>query len=249
MQISCSNCQRSFNVTAQMSGKKAKCPCGTLLQLPEFVSPQQIAPSPPEEKIVTAELVHPQTTAQYTAPEPFSFQQPYPSSASSLTASSLPATAEYDEHQTKTSRTYFHVTCRADTTVHDDSHVYVAQVFAHPKTTYCCGCEDYFPMGEFCWSNTQERLTDYYARYQSKYSNFEKMVCGPFVLLAPLLGFVIGGLFGLLIFSLLAGIVVGLISGTIGAFTCAVIAWFVQTAIMQSIDKRLLGTHDHTQLK
>ena len=245
MQISCSNCQRSFNVTAKMSGKKAKCPCGTLMRLPEFAPPQQAVLSPPEEEIVTAELVHPQITEQYTESRPSSFQQPY----NSPVAPASPNTATYDELQTKTSRTYSHVTCGSDTTVYDDSHVYVAQVFAHPKTTYCGGCEDYFPMGEFCWSNTQERLTDYYARYQSKYSNFEKMVCGPFVLLAPLLGFVIGGLFGLLIFSLLAGIVVGLILGTIGAFTCAVIAWFVQTAIMQSIDKRLLGTHDHTQLK
>ena len=75
------------------------------------------------------------------------------------------------------------------------------------------------------------------------------MICNHLVLLAPILGFVIGGLFGLLIFCLLAGIVVGLIFGIIGAFTCAAIAWFVQTTMMQSIDNRLLGTHDHRELR
>ena len=245
MQVSCSNCQPSFKVNAKMSGKKAKCPCGTVMRLSEFVPPQQ--PSPLEEEITTAELVPPQTTVQYTAPQPSSFQQTY--SSPLAPASPLTATAAYDELQTKTSRTYSHLTCGSDTTAYDESHVYVAQVFAHPESTYCSGCQDNFPIEEFCWSNTRERLTDYYARYQSKYSNFGKMICNHLVLLAPILGFVIGGLFGLLIFCLLAGIVVGLIFGIIGAFTCAAIAWFVQTTMMQSIDNRLLGTHDHRELR
>ena len=76
------------------------------------------------------------------------------------------------------------------------------------------------------------------------------MLCGSYLmLLTPVVAFVIGGILGLLIFGLLAGTTVGLVFGFLGGIISAVVTWFVQISMIQSIDKRLLGTHDHRELK
>jgi len=153
------------------------------------------------------------------------------------------------EWQTAKSRTYFHIHCRQHTVVSDFDHIYVASVFDHPYETFCSTCQKHFPVADFCWSNTNERLTEYYARYQSKFSSSEKLICsGIFPLIAVVVAALGSAVIGFLVPTLLLGRF-GIIGALIGGLVGAVCGIKITEKIGNSIRKRVLGTSDYTQLR
>jgi len=151
--------------------------------------------------------------------------------------------------QTDKSRTYFHIHCRQHTVVSDFDHIYVANVFDHPYETFCSTCQKHFPVADFCWSNTNERLTEYYARYQSKFSSSEKRICsGIFPLIAVVVAALGSAVIGFLVPTFLLGRF-GIIGALIGGLVGAVSGVKITEKISNSIRKRVLGTSDYTQLR
>jgi hypothetical protein len=76
----------------------------------------------------------------------------------------------------RTSRDYTHNSCGESTTVDGPEFSALADPLARMVATYCSHCEVAFPLDQFVWSDTQERITDYYRRYQSMGTPFQNFM-------------------------------------------------------------------------
>lgn len=107
--------------------------------------------------------------------------------------------------------------------------------------TYCSECDDMFPIEEFAWDDTQERISDYYARYKSQASGFQSFMASRTGM------FVIAGLvFVLGLLSCLAFGALGLVNAIGG---CIVAVVLHVTVLGPMILRQVLGTDDPTQLE
>lgn len=107
--------------------------------------------------------------------------------------------------------------------------------------TYCSECDDMFPIEEFAWDDTQERISDYYARYQSQASGFQKFLAarvGMFTIACVV--FVLG---------LLSCVALGPL-GLVIAIGGAIVAIVLHILVLgPMILRQVLGTDDPTQLE
>ena len=195
--------------------------CGAVVVFPEFV--------------LTAEVVEPREELFPPALSPDNRNQNQ---------------AAPSEWQTKESRTYQHLSCKEHTTVSEGDHEYVTHVFCHPYETYCVACEKHFPVEEFRWSNTKERLTDYYSRYQSMFSDSEKFICrGSFSLGTAAASLLLGAVVGFLVGYLLSGLTFGIVGAVVGTLLSVGFTVRVVAAWIRSINQRVLGAKEYTELK
>ena len=84
-------------------------------------------------------------------------------------------------------RDYTHLRCGAATTIDGPEFQALADPLAQMVATYCAGCEEVFPIDQFAWSDTGEKISDYYLRYQqlgSPLQNFLVSRTGMFALAA-----------------------------------------------------------------
>jgi hypothetical protein len=127
--------------------------------------------------------------------------------------------------------------------------VYVSHIFDHPDRTYCERCDDHFPMHEFVWDDTGERLTDYYARYAAMFKGRDRFLASEtLVFLCLGLGAVLGGVAGFRVgrnWGTLA--MIGVI--ILGVLLVGVVGFVVGAAIKQSVLKRVVGTDNFTSLE
>lgn len=63
-------------------------------------------------------------------------------------------------------RDYTHLRCGTATTIDGPEFQALADPLARMVATYCAGCEEVFPIDQFAWSDTGEKISDYYLRYQ-----------------------------------------------------------------------------------
>jgi hypothetical protein len=109
-------------------------------------------------------------------------------------------------------------------------------------STYCSECEDVFPVSEFAWADTRERISDYYAHYQKQASGLQQFLAsrsGMFTLAGIML---VAGLS----LTLVVGVVLGLAAGIGGAIVAIVLHVMV---IGPMILRQVLGTSDPRQLE
>ena len=141
----------------------------------------------------------------------------------------------------RTSRDYTHNSCGESTTVDGPEFSALADPLARMVSTYCSHCEEAFPLDQFVWSDTQERITDYYRRYQNMGTPFQSFVAsrtGMFALAA--VPFVLGVLAYFIIgnqWCIPGGLLLGLI----------VIVLHVVT-IGPAILRQVVGTSDPREL-
>ena len=218
-QIRCPQCKKAIKLRAEFYGRKLKCGCGKIMRIPE-------KPANMEAEVIDAEIVMP-------TPTPTSIPSP-------INDSSL---------QTDTSRTYRHYACGQHTAVSGFDHIYVTHIFSHPEETYCSTCEAAFPVDDFCWANTGEKLRDYYQRYQSLYSDSEKfMIGGLLALIVTIVAVLIGGIIGLLI-GISFGLPIAIVLAIVFAILSGVITFKVFSYQEAKINKRIIGTTDYHQLR
>lgn len=143
----------------------------------------------------------------------------------------------------RTSREYIHRKCRGTTEIDGPEFSALADPLANMVGTYCAECEEFFPIGEFAWADTKERISDYYKRYQQQASPSQRFLAsrrGMFVMSG------IAGAAGLLIGILgLKMPVIGVVLAVV-----AVVAMLALHTLMigPMILKQVLGTSDPRQL-
>lgn len=76
----------------------------------------------------------------------------------------------------RTSRSYTHIRCQTETEVTDPEFSYIANPLSFMERTVCAECGEAFSAHEFAWSDTNERLPDYYKRYLKNVSPTVKSV-------------------------------------------------------------------------
>src|SRR5215211_4575059 len=82
-----------------------------------------------------------------------------------------------DEEAIPESRSYRHLACGAETEVGGQSFSVVSDPLSSMERTQCASCEAMFPIAEFAWADTNERLTDYYARHSAKATSLQRFLC------------------------------------------------------------------------
>ncbi len=75
----------------------------------------------------------------------------------------------------RNSREYKHVRCGPQRRSRSRIQLH-GKPLAYMKRTYCCECEDMFDINEYSWSDTNERLTDYYNRYLKKDNVLQRLL-------------------------------------------------------------------------
>lgn len=148
------------------------------------------------------------------------------------------------------SRAYVHVRCQSSTEISGPEFSSLSDPLVGMIRTYCAGCDEMFPLDEFMWEDTKERIPAFYARHAARVPPLGRMLgsrqgmfalAGVGALLGLLLGIVIGVLAGWLVGSImiLLGIIGGLLAGVL-------IQIFVVSPI---IAKKWLGVEDLRLLK
>ena len=118
------------------------------------------------------------------------------------------------------------------------------------RTTYCVSCEDQFPVSEFSWSDTDERISDYYARHRKNATALDLWWCGNggLAFLAGI-GFLAGAIFGIILGVMMSWLI-GLVTGTVLAIVGAIVGVVMREVLFsKSIVKRVCGVDDTRMLR
>jgi hypothetical protein len=118
------------------------------------------------------------------------------------------------------------------------------------RTTYCVDCEDQFPVTEFAWSDTNELISDYYARHRKSASASDLWWCGNggLAFLAGV-GAVAGIILGIILGATTSWLI-GLITGAVLAMTGAILGVVTREKLLsRRIVKRVCGVNDTRMLR
>ncbi|MDB5341843.1 MAG: hypothetical protein JWP89_220 [Schlesneria sp.] len=91
------------------------------------------------------------------------------------------------------SRVYVHDKCQAPTVVGDDAFEAMSDPMAAMIRTWCCTCNGFYPVAQYAWADTGEKLTDYYARHSANASQMDRFLCSrKFLLICAATGLLVG---------------------------------------------------------
>lgn len=122
------------------------------------------------------------------------------------------------------SRAYRHVQCGNETVVGGQPFEVVSNPMSSMEQTQCSSCGAMFPISEFEWSDTGEKISDYYARYTENATDLQRFLCSKKFMVALIAVCIVLTEIGIyflladkektvLIFSLLGGLLVGAFIG------------------------------------
>lgn len=143
------------------------------------------------------------------------------------------------------SRIYRHVKCDDLTIVAEHAFANVSNPMADVTRTWCNRCNSFFPMSDFAWADSNENITDYYARHSTKASNLDRLLCSKKCMIALAvtglcLGLV-GGYFLMRNENFMAQLFVIPTTGFIGLFIGCVI--FIEL-LTKPITRKVCGVSD-----
>jgi hypothetical protein len=99
------------------------------------------------------------------------------------------------------SRVYRHDKCGTETVVSGDSFEAVSDPLSDMTRTWCSSCQAFFPLADYAWSDTGEKITDYYARHGARATGIERFLTSrKFLLISVVSGFLAGAVGGYLLF-------------------------------------------------
>lgn len=75
------------------------------------------------------------------------------------------------------SRTYSHIKCGNETVVSGQPFETVSNPMSSMEQTQCSACGAMFPIAEFKWVDTNETLSDYYARHTTSATETQRFLC------------------------------------------------------------------------
>jgi len=237
IEVVCPQCRKTLRVGDHVAGKKIRCPaCQGVVAVPaeEIVEVAEIYEEPGPEPKRSPEPRRQQTASR---PEPRRMQTRGQSADSQNVRSNHPSRPL---RKPQKSRDYVHAQCSGVTTIDGPEFQALADPLTRMTSTYCSECDAVFPIDEFAWDDTQERISDYYARYQQQASGLQKFLAsrtGMFTISS------------IVFFLGLASCIVLGIFGLIVAIAGAIVSIVVHVmSIGPMILRQVLGTNDPTRL-
>lgn len=122
------------------------------------------------------------------------------------------------------SRAYRHVTCGNETVVGGQPFEVVSNPMSSMEQTQCSSCDGMFPISDFEWSDTGEKISDYYARHSQSATDLQRFLCSKRFMVAIIVACIIATEIGVylllanqgtfvLIFCLVGGLMIGAMIG------------------------------------
>jgi hypothetical protein len=85
------------------------------------------------------------------------------------------------------SRAYRHVQCGNETLVSGQSFEVVSNPMSSMERTQCSSCGALFPISDFEWSDTSEKISAYYARHTQSATPLQRFLCSKRCMVALIL--------------------------------------------------------------
>lgn len=150
-----------------------------------------------------------------------------------------------DDDEVPESRVCVHEMCGADTIVSGSDFRLLSDPLSVADRTYCAHCEEHFPLTEFRWAETRERISEYRERYQALLPRTGRLLVGTSGRLLPILGGAVLGITLVLAQVPLVGTpasrALAGAGGLLGAFTGM---WIQVKAIEPAVYRRAFGSSD-----
>jgi hypothetical protein len=99
------------------------------------------------------------------------------------------------------SRVYRHLQCGTETVISGDAFEVASNPLSDMTRTWCNQCNAFFPVSDYQWSDTGEKISDYYARHSAPASQVERFLCSKkFMIVCAITGFILGAVAGYFLF-------------------------------------------------
>lgn len=239
IEVVCPQCRKTLRVGDHVAGKKIRCPaCQAVVAVPaeEIVEVAEVYEEPEPEPVRPA-------PRRSQRPESRAGARPSPSrDRSESSQDERPKRGRRALRKARNSRDYVHTQCGGETTIDGPEYAALADPLSKMTSTYCAECEDVFPVSDFKWADTRERISDYYAHYQKQASGLQQFLASR------------GGMFTLAGVAFAAGLslilVLGAVLGLVAAVAGAIIAIVFHVMVIgPMILRQVLGTNDPRQLE
>jgi len=142
------------------------------------------------------------------------------------------------------SRVYRHVKCGTDTVISGQSFEVASDPLSDMTRTWCSQCNAFFRIEDYEWSDTGEKISDYYARHSVGASARQRFLCSKkFMIMCAVTGLILGAAGGYLLFrdqKLWLQVFMVPFVGGLGIFVACAI--YVQLG--KAISKRVCGVSD-----
>lgn len=148
------------------------------------------------------------------------------------------------------SRVYRHLQCGTDTIISGQAFEVASNPLSDMTRTWCNQCNAFFPVSDYEWSDTGEKISDYYSRHSASASSMERFLCSKtFLVASAVIGFLLGAIAGFFLFrnnALWLQVLMIPFLGFIGVFLAAALNVSV---IGKMIVRRVCGVQDTRILK
>jgi hypothetical protein len=99
------------------------------------------------------------------------------------------------------SRVYRHLQCGGETVISGQAFEVASNPMSDMTRTWCNQCNAFFPVTDYQWSDTGEKISDYYLRHSARATNVERFLCSKkFMIICAIAGFILGAVGGYLLF-------------------------------------------------
>lgn len=105
------------------------------------------------------------------------------------------------EQNVPESRVYRHFLCGEQTVISGQSFEVASNPLADMTRTWCTNCNSFFPVSEYEWADSGEKITDYYARHSARATSLDRFLCSKkFMSICAFAGLILGGIGGYFLF-------------------------------------------------
>jgi hypothetical protein len=148
------------------------------------------------------------------------------------------------------SRAYRHLKCGVENVASEQTFEALSDPLSDMSHTWCSACNGRFPLAEFEWADTGEKIIDYYARHGARATGIERYLCSRrFFAIVAVVGFLAGAISGFWLFrhnALWLKIVMTPFVGVIGVIFFGSLKEFF---LGKLIVRRVCGVRDTRMLK
>lgn len=147
-------------------------------------------------------------------------------------------------------RRYRHERCNAYTVVAGQAFEALSDPLSDMTRTWCSTCRAFFPLSDFVWADTGEKIIDYYARHGARASRVERFLCSrAFLVLAAVAGFLAGAIAGFAGFRNQGATTMLFMTVFVGVIGVIVFASLKEFFLGKLIVRRVCGVRDTRMLK
>lgn len=148
------------------------------------------------------------------------------------------------------SRLYRHHKCGKETVVSGQAFAALSDPLSDMSRTWCNTCYAFFPLAEYEWSDSGEKITDYYIRHGARATRLERFLCSRmFLTISLVFGLIAGAIAGYMQFRDKGGLLMIVMTVFVGGVGVIVFGSLKEFFLAKLILRRVCGVSDTRLLK